>query len=230
LTKTGAGTLTLGGTHTYRGDTTVSDGTLELARGGSLASDHLSVAANAAFTLRGAAKKNVTIASGGTLNVYPGSALGGALDAVNARLNFHLSGDTALTVFGEAKVGGCTLNVDIAGSAKPLDVGDTVVLIDADTLTGTPKNDTANGVGMGKQGIVLKYEFRISTDDSAQPKRLLATVTQVGAREENKSPGAAFPDRENSTSFRMEACFPGSAAILASCGLEGKRSRREVPR
>ena len=63
----------------------------------------------------------------------------------------------------------------------PLKTGDQVVLIDAQTLTGTPVNSTANGQGM--QGVTLLYEFDILT----QGGQLLAQVTSTGINPQIKS-------------------------------------------
>ena len=49
LNKTGTGNLTLGGLNTYDGPTTVSEGTLLLSAGGSIASNDLSIAVGAEF-------------------------------------------------------------------------------------------------------------------------------------------------------------------------------------
>jgi hypothetical protein len=99
-------------------------------------------------------------------------------------LNFYLpttmgAGGAMLTISdgGTAHIDKSTVNVGINGASSPLQVGDTVKLIDAGAgaLTGTPTNTTANGKGM--QGVTLLYEFGIEVDQAN--KLLLASVTSA---------------------------------------------------
>jgi len=131
--------------------------------------------------------------------------------------NFYLpsdieDGETMLTVTETATLGtGAKVNVGIAGGSSPLQVGDTVILIDADTLDGNLADYTANGSGM--QGITLKYEFDLDLDD----KQLWATVTSVGvngnlkALTQGRAAGHAFLNQGSDLIYG-----PGMNGILAT--------------
>lgn len=80
LTKTGAGTLTLGATNTYTGGTTVNNGTLALARGGGA----------------GAVRGVVTVNSGATLNLTANNALGYSAGSQVTTVN--INGGTVNTI------------------------------------------------------------------------------------------------------------------------------------
>jgi hypothetical protein len=141
----------------------------------------------------------VPIGAGNTLELRgAGQNIGGDLAGFQ-NLNFYLpstlvANDTMLSVTGTATITGATVNVGIDGASSPLAKGDTVTLISAGTLTGTPANTTANGQGM--QGVTLRYEFDILADSAAN--QLLATVTSSGinpqtkALPEGRAAGAAF--------------------------------------
>lgn len=115
-------------------------------------------------------------------------------------LNFYLpstlaAGDTVLTVSGTADLTdgagrSSTVNVGINGSASPLVVGDTITLINAQTLvTNSGLNTKASGTGM--QGVTLLYNFDISTDGN----KLLATVAAnegVTVNEQTKALSEGF--------------------------------------
>lgn len=122
---------------------------------------------------------SLPIGVGNTLELRgAGQNIGGDLGGFQ-NLNFYLpstlaANDTMLSVGGTATITGATVNVGIEGGSSPLKAGDTVTLIDAATLTGTPANTTANGQGM--QGVTLKYTFDILTDNN----KLLATVSSTG--------------------------------------------------
>ena len=94
--------------------------------------------------------------------------------------NFYIpatmtTGGIMLDVGGTAFINNSTVNVGVEGSSSPLAAGDTIVLINAGTLDGTPANTTANGQGM--QGVTLLYDF----DLLVQGNQLLAQVSS-GAR------------------------------------------------
>ena len=139
LTKSGAGTLTLGGTNTYTGTTTVSAGTLLVT--GSLANSATTVAAGA--TLGGTGTIGGPVANSGTL--APGSNGIGTLTVTNT---LGLTGTTAMqlnkagaTLTNDKVQGittltqGGTLNITASGDA--LAAGDTFTLFSATTFAGS---------------------------------------------------------------------------------------------
>jgi autotransporter-associated beta strand protein len=148
LTKQGTGTLTLTADNTYTGPTLVNAGTLALF--GSLASN-VTVASDASFNLHGAADKNVTL-DGGTLNVWPDSAIGGALSATgntNAFLNFYLPSTingTPILLTGSAALDNIVVGLDLVdGKAPLLQPDERIVLLNNSTvLTSKPVNNTVN--------------------------------------------------------------------------------------
>jgi autotransporter-associated beta strand protein len=74
IAKLGAGTMTLSGANTYTGATTISEGTIALASGGSLASTSLSIAAGA--TLDVSAQASYSLASNTITLTLDGSSMG----------------------------------------------------------------------------------------------------------------------------------------------------------
>jgi outer membrane autotransporter protein len=127
-----------------------------------------------------------------TLNVRGANAhYAGNLDATGRALNFYLpdtmkAGETMLGVSNNANITNSTVNVGINGASSPLQPGDAVVLIDADTLTGEPANTTANGAGM--QGVTLRYEFDLLT----QGNQLLARVARIQTNPEARTLPKSF--------------------------------------
>ena len=132
--------------------------------------------------------------SGNTLNLRAaGLTVAGLYNFEN--INFYLpttlaANGTMLNVSGEARLSEnadgsgkqATVNVAIDGGNSPLRTGDKVILINANTLTGSPSQ------GEGIQGVTLEYTFDITTAGN----QLVATVASVGADEESKSLSEGF--------------------------------------
>ena len=113
LVKTGTGTLTISGTHTYTGPTMVSNGTLRLI--GSLAG-------------------NLTVSSGATLAGY--GAVGGSLTN-NGTFLMNLTSASvydSISVTGNVNVAGATLV--LTGNFRPLS-NQPLTLIQGGSITGT---------------------------------------------------------------------------------------------
>lgn len=137
--------------------------------------------------------------SGNTLNMKTAGLTVASLSNFQY-VNFYLpssllAGDTVLTVTGTADLTGSSgrssiVNVGIDGSSSPLQVGDTITLIDAGTLvTSSGLNSTARGTGM--QGVTLVYNFDLATENN----KLLATVsaeTEPTVNEQTKALSEGF--------------------------------------
>jgi hypothetical protein len=109
-----------------------------------------------------------------------------------ATLDFNIpettnANDTLLTVTGTADIDRSTLNVVLAGNSSPLEMGNTVNLINAMTLTGAPANASSLGYGQtsGTQGALIAYAFDNEWDNSAGVLR--ARVSGARIREEAKA-------------------------------------------
>jgi hypothetical protein len=174
LTKTGAGALTLdSGSYSYSGATTVDEGTFELV--GTLTNSSVTVNAEAVLALRGGtASKDVEVKADATLNAYENSHIGGKLEAANANLNFYLpatfTSGTLLSVTGAATITDSTVGIGVLGASSPLKAGDSLTLIRASSVTGSPENNAASGQLL--YNATLFYDFDLATTSDS----LTATV------------------------------------------------------
>ena len=173
LTKAGDGVLTLSGINTYTGLTEVKGGTLALSGNGAI-SPLLALYGGTTFDTGG---KAVSLSQ---LDVYGTANWTGNLNMANQTMNFYLptsmgDGNVMLSVSGWAEIGGSQVNVGaLDGARQPLKVGDKVTLIDA--IGGLSGTTNASSKGEGMQGVTIKYEFDLTTDDG----HLYATVAKAG--------------------------------------------------
>ncbi|MDL2268049.1 autotransporter-associated beta strand repeat-containing protein, partial [Desulfovibrio sp. OttesenSCG-928-G15] len=179
--KDGAGTLTLAGTNSYTGMTTVRSGTLALGAGGSLASTDLTLHAGTVFD----ATAGTHSLDNGSLTVWgEGATYQGNLSARGATLNFIASGPVAgsmLGVTGTADVDGSNVNVGVFGG-HTFATGDTLSLLKAaGGLTGTVTQGDGSGILKVGATVVHNLSLTATTDE------ITATVTAGSATEQAKA-------------------------------------------
>jgi autotransporter-associated beta strand protein len=168
LTKDGAGTLTLSGANSYTGLTEVRGGTLALSGAGTI-SPELALYGGTTFATGGAAVPLSRLDVLGETN-WQGSALNMANQVMNFSIPQTISrGETMLHVADTADITGATVNVGLDGQHVSLRAGDYIVLIDAQTLTGTP---ATSSIARWMWGVTQINEIDIVKDGN----QLLATV------------------------------------------------------
>ena len=165
LTKSGAGSLTLGGASTYTGGTTVTAGSLLANNATGSATGTGPIIVNSTGTLggNGTVSSTISVASGATL--APGSAGVGTLNSNDVTLssgsNFNVTisaaGSTEQNVTGAVNLGGATLNISL-GSFTPAPTAVYTILNNdgADAVVGT-----FNGFGNGATVTVGTVSFKI---------------------------------------------------------------------
>jgi autotransporter-associated beta strand protein len=117
LVKKGGGTLTLGGTNTYTGGTTVSAGVLRTTAAGALGSGAIAVSGGAQLQLD--AVGAYTVANPLTLNGGGGAAGDGAVTSKAAGANVTLTGPITLTGGTSIKArGDGTTQITVAGGVN----------------------------------------------------------------------------------------------------------------
>ena len=154
FTKTGSGTLVLGGSNTYSGATTISNGALRAGSTNGLStSSTFSVSSGALLDLGGFSStiKNLT-ASGGTITNSTGSATLRVADALGSTLTTNLfTGNLGLQVYG-----GGTLNAILGNSSNNYSGG--TILGNGSGLTFTRWFGSGT-VGSGSPGAVTNGIF-----------------------------------------------------------------------
>jgi outer membrane autotransporter protein len=186
FTKSGAGSLSISGTNTFSGMTTVRDGTLELGSD-LLSSKDLTLFDDATFSKNGYdhSLNNGSLTVRGENATYDGD-----LSATNATLNFITSvnpSQALLNVNGSVDISNSTINVGLAGGTT-LNPGATLSLINA---TGTLiTTNLSLGTGIVESGVTTLYRLDLNPDPITG--QLSGTVTSGIATEESKALSEGF--------------------------------------
>ena len=149
LTKTGSGTLLLGGANDYRGGTTITAGTVQLGGSSALGTGDLTV-------------------DGGALDLGGYSVTAPSLNINSATLEFGLSSTTVpntLTVFGTAAVSGAN-TIDISTPGSSLTPGTYNLITAGSGLSGTfqfSNGSSSETVTIGSSAYTLTLE---NSDDA----------------------------------------------------------------
>ena len=177
LTKTGVGRWILSGANTYRGDTTISFGTLKLASGGSFANSSRIIvggSGSSGVALDFTEKSSFSIGAGQTL-------MGGG--------SVNLGAGTVLTVAGTFSPGNSPGLFTYSGGTTVLD-GTTVMEIFGTSRATSPSqgdgfydavNVTSGGVlDFGDSLLTLSFDSLFSDGDSFQLFQALDTASLAG--------------------------------------------------
>ncbi len=129
LTKTGGGTLALGGANTYAGATVIDGGTLVISADNNLGAAPASATADHLMIAEGA---TLAVTSGFTLNANRGLTVGGTLDVADGQTLTYNGTVTGAGTGGLTKAGGGTLT--LGGSGGNVTVGSGGVTVSGGTL------------------------------------------------------------------------------------------------
>ena len=134
LVKTGAGTLTLSGANTFTGDTTVSNGVLALAAGGSLASSNIIVTSGGTFdvsaisftlgagqNLLGSGTNIGAITTGSASKIFAGTDGGIGTNTFTGNLTFAAGASAQFDLSSSAS--GANDQIVLSGAASVLTCG-----------------------------------------------------------------------------------------------------------
>ncbi len=185
LTKIDTGTLTLTGANTYTGATMVNDG--ELSVDGSVANSSVTVSGSAVLSGSGSIGGSVTLSSGSTATLSPGSASSATADLATGSLTLtsgttlwmEINGATAnsqhdqIVVNGSVNLGSATLDVTGTITSSP---GQQIVLIANDGTEAVV--GTFNGLAEGDIVTINGVEFFLSYRGGAGSNDV--TLTEAG--------------------------------------------------
>jgi autotransporter-associated beta strand protein len=175
LTKSGSGTLRLGGSNTFTGGTTLSTGTLRITSSGALGSGSLTQSdATSVFTI------DTTGTISNTMSLYnvlalQSATLSGAITINNATFDVE-SGDTLTLSGGVGGTGGVTKNGTGALVLSGSNTYSGATVVNAGTLNAAH----ANALGTNASVTVNGGSLLVSSDDAINSKNLILASTASG--------------------------------------------------
>jgi autotransporter-associated beta strand protein len=177
LVKQGSGTMTLGGTNTYNGTTTVSAGVLSVTSDSNLGSNSVTLASSSTLDITGATTIDNAIALSGdaTVSTSANATLSGVVSGANTLTK---AGASTLTLSNTNTYAATTVSAGTLSVASDANLGSgTVTLGSGGTLEVTGATNIDNG-------IVLSGNATISNSANATLSGVISganTLTKAGA-------------------------------------------------
>jgi outer membrane autotransporter protein len=199
LTKSGLGTLTLSGSNTYQGGTTVNAGTLQLAPGASLLAGSALTLTGGTFAINGNASLGALSGTGGVINLISGTLT--ADSSSNTTLAAAITGGGAFT-----KAGSGTLSLTGANTYT----GPTTVNGGTLAVNGSITSNVNVNVGgtLGGSGVI---NGNVTTLGTLAPGNSIGTLTVNGNYVQ--SAGSTYAVEVNAAGQSDKLIVAGTATI-----------------
>jgi fibronectin-binding autotransporter adhesin len=171
LTKTGTGTLILGGANTYTGTTTISAGTVRLTDGDAL----------------GGTTNGTTVASGAALVLTNGITLANEALTVNGTLGFDSAAACTIPVGSSVTIGGTVPTIEVLQGAHTV-VCNVVVNADTTVFVATGATLTLSDTTITGTGLLTKVGGGTLTKESTAPSAPVITAPVAATTTNDTTP------------------------------------------